>query len=140
MTLPPLRELALFMALVLVLSLYGLTVSGHFPAEHRAATLRTGVGRLLLWGTIILCAALALSTLVLAWRRVPIYAAVIGDPRATAEHKAYALFRAINCYAPSGANGCGGADVPESQRQAWFRRLKGEFGGSRWARELRYYW
>jgi hypothetical protein len=29
MALPPLPELALFMALVLVLSLYGLTVSGH---------------------------------------------------------------------------------------------------------------
>ena len=37
MALPPLPELAVFMALVLVLSLYGLTVSGHFPEEHRAA-------------------------------------------------------------------------------------------------------
>jgi len=36
---PPLPELAVFMALVLVLSLYGLTVSGHFPQEHRAASL-----------------------------------------------------------------------------------------------------
>lgn len=75
-----------------------------------------------------------------AMARGAIYAAVIGDARATADHKAYALFRAINCYAPSGGNTCGGADVPESQRQAWFRRLKGEFGASRWARELRYYW
>ena len=61
MALPPLPELALFMALVLVLSLYGLTVSGHFPEEHRAASLRTGGGPLLLWGTIALCAALALA-------------------------------------------------------------------------------
>ena len=59
MALPPLPELALFMALVLVLSLYGLTVSGHFPEEHRDASLRAGVGPLLLWGTMALCAALA---------------------------------------------------------------------------------
>ena len=42
MALPPLPELALFMALVLVLSLYGLTVSGHFPEEHRSPSLRAG--------------------------------------------------------------------------------------------------
>lgn len=75
---PPLLELALYMALVLVLSLYGLTVSGHFPAEHRAASLRTGAGRVLLWGTIVLCAALAASVLAFAWHRLPLYAAVIG--------------------------------------------------------------
>ena len=45
MALPPLPELAVFMALVLVLSLYGLTVSGHFPEEHRAASLRTAGGQ-----------------------------------------------------------------------------------------------
>ena len=48
MALPPLPELILFMALVLVLSLFGLTVSGHFPQEHRAASLRTGAGALVL--------------------------------------------------------------------------------------------
>ncbi len=78
MPLPQIPELAVFMALVLVLSLYGLTVSGHFPAEHRAPALRTGGGRLILWGTIALCTALALVTLAFAWVRVPLYAAVIG--------------------------------------------------------------
>jgi hypothetical protein len=78
MVLPPLPEFAVFMALVLVLSLYGLTVSGHFPAEHRAPALRTAGGRIVLWGTIVVCAALALSTLAFAWARVPLYAAVIG--------------------------------------------------------------
>jgi hypothetical protein len=78
MALPPLPELALFMALVLVLSLYGLTVSGHFPEEHRAASLRTAGGQALLWGSIALCAALAVAALVFAWARVPVYAAVIG--------------------------------------------------------------
>lgn len=78
MALPPLPELVVFMALVLVLSLYGLTVSGHFPAEHRAAALRTAGGRIVLWGTIGLAAVLAVSTLAFAWQRVPLYAAVIG--------------------------------------------------------------
>jgi hypothetical protein len=78
MALPPLPELAVFMALVLVLSLYGLTVSGHFPQEHRAATLRSGSGLALLWGTIALCTALAIAGLAFAWRHVPLPAAVIG--------------------------------------------------------------
>ncbi len=78
MALPSIPELALFMALVLVLSLYGLTVSGHFPEEHRSQSLRTAAGRLLLWGTLALCAALAVSALAFAWAHVPIYAAVIG--------------------------------------------------------------
>jgi hypothetical protein len=78
MALPPLPELAVFMALVLVLSLYGLTVSGHFPEEHRAATLRTAAGQVLLWGTIGLSVVLAVAALVFAWRRVPLPAAVIG--------------------------------------------------------------
>lgn len=75
---PPLPELAVFMALVLVLSLYGLTVSGHFPEEHRAASLQTGAGRALLWGTIALCTALALSAAAFAWQRIPLSAAIIG--------------------------------------------------------------
>jgi hypothetical protein len=78
MALPPIPELALFMVLVLVLSLYGLTVSGHFPQEHRAAALRTGAGRMVLWATLVLSVALAVLTLAFAWRHVPIYAAIIG--------------------------------------------------------------
>jgi hypothetical protein len=78
MALPPLPELSVLMALVLVLSLYGLAVAGHFPAEHRAPSLRTAGGRLVLWGTLALCALLLLPALALAWQRIPVYAAVIG--------------------------------------------------------------
>ena len=78
MALPPLPELAMFMALVLVLSLYGLTVSGHFPAEHRAPALITPAGSLLLWGTLALCALLTVLAAHFAWRHVPLYAAAIG--------------------------------------------------------------
>ena len=78
MALPPLPQLAVFMALVLVLSLYGLTVSGHFPEEHRAASLRTAGGKLLLWGTITLCAALAIVALFFAWQQLTVPTAIIG--------------------------------------------------------------
>jgi hypothetical protein len=78
MALPPLAELAVFMSLVLVLSLYGLTASGHFPVEHRAAALRSGPGRVVLWATLALCGALALLAAAFAWQRVPLYAAVLG--------------------------------------------------------------
>jgi len=72
--------------------------------------------------------------------RGTIYADVIADPRAPAGDKAYALFRAINCYAPSGNNECGGVDAPEGQRKAWFQRLKRDYPASEWSRQLRYYW
>jgi hypothetical protein len=78
MALPPLPELALFMALVLVLSLYGLTVAGHFPKEHRAASLKTAGGAVLLWGTIALCLALTIAALAFAWQHLPLPAAIIG--------------------------------------------------------------
>ena len=78
MALPPLPELSLFMALVLVLSLYWLTVSGHFPEEHRAASLKSGSGVAVLWGTMLLVGAVTILALALAWFRVPLYAAVIG--------------------------------------------------------------
>jgi hypothetical protein len=72
--------------------------------------------------------------------RADIYRDVMADPRASANDKAYALYRAVNCYAPSGNNECGGAEVAKSQRQAWFQQLKREFPTSEWARKLRYYW
>ena len=75
-----------------------------------------------------------------AMPRGDIYAQIIADPRAGADDRAYALFRAINCYAPSGSNACGNADVPESQRRAWFQRLKRDHAASPWAQKLRYYW
>lgn len=78
MTLPPLADLAVFMGLVLVLSLYGLTVSGHFPAEFRADGLKSGAGSAVLWGTIVISSVLAIAALAFAWSRLPLYAAVIG--------------------------------------------------------------
>lgn len=72
--------------------------------------------------------------------RASLYAAVLADRAAAPDDTAYALYRAVRCYAPSRINGCGGADVPEAQRKAWFQRLKRDYPGSRWAGALAYYW
>lgn len=72
--------------------------------------------------------------------RSAIYASVIADPKVTGPDKAYALYRAVMCYAPSGYNGCGGKDVPKSQRKAWYDQLKATYPTSPWAKKLRYFW
>ena len=72
--------------------------------------------------------------------RAAIYASVLADPRSAAEEKAYALYRSVSCYAPSGNNDCGGEDVPVTQRRAWYQQLKKDYPSSRWARSLSYYW
>lgn len=72
--------------------------------------------------------------------RQGIYQAIIDDAAAPAEERAYALFRAVNCYAPAGYNDCGGEDVPVATRKAWFNQLKARYPQSTWARQLRYYW
>lgn len=78
MLLPSWPALATFMALMLVLSLYGLTVSGHFPSEHRGPRLRDMPGAVVLWGTIALMTAILLIALAFAYRTLPTYAAIIG--------------------------------------------------------------
>lgn len=75
-----------------------------------------------------------------SFSRLELYKGIIADPKAPAPDKAYALFRAINCYATSGNNSCGGTEVLIAQRKAWFTRLKKDYPASRWAQELRYYW
>ena len=69
-----------------------------------------------------------------------IYQTIIDDAAATAEDRAYALFRAVNCYAPAGYNDCGGDEVPVATRKAWFNQLKSRYPNSPWAARLQYYW
>jgi hypothetical protein len=69
--------LLLFVMLVLSVSLYGLTVSGHFPGEHRGAALRTGGGAAILWGTMATTAVAALFSVAFAARTLPWYVAII---------------------------------------------------------------
>lgn len=85
-----------------------------------------------------------------ALSRDAIYAAIIANKGAAADLRAYALYRAIRCYAPSGYNGCSGpsrtmeeldaAQVPVETRKAWFTELKQRYPNSQWAKSLRFYW
>lgn len=72
--------------------------------------------------------------------RSAFYSAVIADRSAGANDRAYALYRAVMCYAPSGMNACGGTDVPQAQRKAWFQQLKRDYPTNPWAKKLRFYW
>lgn len=68
------------------------------------------------------------------------YLNVIDNPTAAPDLKAYALFRAINCYATTGYNHCGGKAVEQSVRKSWFQTLKTRYGNTLWAKSLKYYW
>lgn len=72
--------------------------------------------------------------------RIDIYRSAIASPAASADDKAFALNRAIRCFAPSGYSSCGGSEIPTEQRRAWFERLKRDYPQSVWARDLKYYW
>ena len=54
--------------------------------------------------------------------------------------QAYALFRAIQCYAPSGVNDCNDAEVSKTTRKQWYDRIKAEYPNTTWAKSLKYYW
>ena len=68
------------------------------------------------------------------------YQQIITDNKAEVEDKAYALYRAVRCYAPSGYNDCGGEEVDKRKRKGWFTQLKTQYPGSPWAQKLDYYW
>jgi hypothetical protein len=74
------------------------------------------------------------------YSRLETYKLVIADPKAPADDKAYALYRAVNCYGPSGYNHCGGTEAAPAQRKAWFLQLKKAFASSVWATKQTYYW
>jgi TolA-binding protein len=74
------------------------------------------------------------------YSRLEIYKALIADPKTPTPVRSYALYRAVQCYAPSGANHCGGEDVAQPQRKAWFQTLKTAYPASHWAKRLKYYW
>lgn len=74
----PFAELALFMTAVLFLALFGLTASGHFPAEFRADALKRGAGAAILWLTMFAALVAGAITLSFAWNVLPWYATLIG--------------------------------------------------------------
>jgi hypothetical protein len=72
--------------------------------------------------------------------RSTLYKDVLANPKANADDKAYALYRLVNCYAPSGYNGCRGKDEEKAQRKNWYNDLKINYPNSAWAKKQRYYW
>ncbi|WGY73376.1 hypothetical protein KEC55_31905 [Burkholderia cepacia] len=74
------------------------------------------------------------------YERMSSYVTVMADAQANPNDRAYALYRAIKCYAPAGSNECGGKEVPKNTRKRWFDTLKTAYPGSPWAQKLRYYW
>jgi hypothetical protein len=70
-------ELLLFMGLLLSASLYVLAASGHFPYEHRSASLKSAVGTAVLFGSMAAVCACLLIGLVSIWDSVPWYAGII---------------------------------------------------------------
>jgi hypothetical protein len=72
--------------------------------------------------------------------RLDAYKAIIANPAAGEENRAYALHRAVRCYAPAGYNGCDDSEQPVGVRKAWFRQLKRDFPNSPWSKNLAVYW
>ena len=70
--------LVFFVASVEMAALYGLTISGHFPAEFRPDKLRHGWGAVIFWGTAIMTLAAAVAALLLAAGALIWPAVVIG--------------------------------------------------------------
>ncbi|HEY1750018.1 MAG TPA: hypothetical protein VGG29_02065 [Caulobacteraceae bacterium] len=72
--------------------------------------------------------------------RLDAYETLIADPKTPPGERAYALYRAVNCYAPAGDNGCDGKGAPKGERARWFHTLKTDYPKSEWALALKYYW
>jgi hypothetical protein len=72
--------------------------------------------------------------------RLDLYLAVIANPAAKGDAEAYALHRAINCFASSGVNHCGDQDIPREERKRWFERLKVAYKDNAWSRQQKYWW
>jgi hypothetical protein len=70
--------LVLFIAVQLSAALTALAASGHFPLEHRAVSLRSGVGRAILFGACVVSALSLAVGIAMAWVILPWPAAVIG--------------------------------------------------------------
>jgi hypothetical protein len=78
MPLATLVPLVPFTALFLLVSLYVLSASGHFPRASRLPAMAQGSGSLILWGSMLTTAACLILALAAGWALIPWYAAVIG--------------------------------------------------------------
>ncbi len=65
---------------------------------------------------------------------------MINAPNTADQHRAYALSRALSCFATSGNNHCGTDAVPRKERQRWFTLLKTRYAHTDWAKRQRIWW
>jgi hypothetical protein len=72
--------------------------------------------------------------------RLSLYLAIIGNTAAQGEDEAFALRRALYCFATSGYNHCGEEEIPVEQRKAWFTKLKSKYKSSPWSIKQKYFW
>jgi hypothetical protein len=72
--------------------------------------------------------------------RLSLYLAIIGNTSAQGEDEAFALRRALYCFATSGYNHCGAEEIPVEQRKAWFNKLKSKYKSSPWSIKQKYFW
>jgi hypothetical protein len=70
--------LALFVALMLAASLYGLAVSGHFPRRQKGTAFASAFGAIMLFGSVALVIATLAGGILGALHFIPWYAAIIG--------------------------------------------------------------
>jgi hypothetical protein len=75
---PAVLAFGLIVVLLLAFSLQGLAASGHFPKEHRAPSLRSRSGAIILHGSTAVSAASLVIGIMAVWRSIPWYAGVIG--------------------------------------------------------------
>lgn len=68
------------------------------------------------------------------------YQFVINDKDASDEDKAYALYKAIRCFAGSGFNQCDKQIIPQTKRKEWFQQLHTKYAKTTWAKQQPIYW
>lgn len=69
---------AIFAALMLALSLYVLSLSGHFPPEHRAPALQGAAGTSVMAVSAALAVVALTAGIAAGWHRMPLVAMIIG--------------------------------------------------------------
>lgn len=70
--------LALFVALVLTASLYGLAASGHFPRASRRPAMATRSAAVTIWLSGLLALLAVIAGAISVWHVIPWYTVVIG--------------------------------------------------------------
>jgi hypothetical protein len=72
--------------------------------------------------------------------RLDYYLEVIANPKSHGDAEAYALYRAVNCFASVGNNHCGEQDISKGDRKRWFDRLKQTYKDNAWSKRQKYWW